>query len=93
MKNMKKKRLKKYKINARIKKAWDYSVAAFCLANNGSYFLSQQEIIRCLTKDFYYFSKNKAKQLAVFPKNHKIKISSMKKLPKEFAELIKKIRR
>lgn len=90
---MKKKRVKQYKINDRLKKAWDYGIAAFCIANNGAYFLGQKELVKCLTKDIYYFSKDKAKKMAVFPKKHGIKIkSSFRRIPKDITNLIKKLR-
>lgn len=91
---MKKRVEKKHHIhlNDKLKKAIDYGVTAFCIANNGAYFLSQKELLQCFTRDIYYFSKDKAKKIAVFPKKHKIKIDSVKKIPKEIAHLIKRLR-
>jgi len=91
---MRKKRVKKQrKVNERLKKAWDYGITAFCLANNGGYCLSQKELLKCWTKDIYYFSKDKAKKIAVLPKKHGVKItSSMRRIPKDITNLIKKLK-
>ena len=90
---MKKLKKRKFKINPKLKQAWDYGVAAFCVANNGAYFLGQKELIKCWTKDIYYFSKNKAKKIAILPKKQGMKIkSSFRRIPKDITNLIKKLR-
>jgi hypothetical protein len=95
--NMKTKRImikkrQKIKINPKIKKAWDYSVAVFCIANNGSYFLSQKELLQWVTKDIYSFSKNKAKKMIKFQRDQRKKIEeSVIKIPKNLSENISKL--
>ncbi|RLE48221.1 hypothetical protein DRJ25_00410 [Candidatus Woesearchaeota archaeon] len=89
---MKKKSVKKI-TKEKLKKAWEYGITAFCLANNGCYFLSQKELLKCWTKDIYYFSKDKAKKLVVLPRKQGKKIrGSMRKIPKDITKLIKKLR-
>ncbi len=78
-------------LNPKLKKAWDYGVTVFCIANNGAYFLGQKELVKGLTRDVYQFSKDKAKRIKVLPK-HKLKIKYMKNIPKHISNLMNKLR-
>ncbi len=82
---------KKEKFKKDVKGMLNYGVAAFCIANNASYFLSQKELVKCWTRNIYDFTKNSAEKISVFPKKQVIIISSMKKIPKDIANLIKRI--
>lgn len=86
----KKKRKTAKKLNPKIKKAWDYGVTVFCIANNGAYFLGQKELVKGFSRDFYSFSKDKAKKI-ITPKN-KIKINYVKNIPKHISSLMKKLK-
>ena len=85
------KNTKKEKFKKDFKGMLNYGVIAFCIANNTSYFLSQKVLVKCWTRNIYQFTKNSAEKIRVFPKKQIIRISSMKKIPKNISNLIKRI--
>ena len=87
--NIKNRKTEKFKED--FKGMLKYGVIAFCIANNTSYFLSQKVLVKCWTRNIYQFTKNSAEKIRVFPKKQVIRISTMKKIPKNLANLIKRI--